>query len=102
MPARTQTSPFFLIIGTPHDTMGPKLVHIGKEINMANRYGYLSDMLDIIDREMDLESDMKKVDFKVCCAISMSRIRQILADESISEEDKFMCIRRIVYGEFIF
>lgn len=68
---------------------------------MSNRYGYFSDMLDIIDREMDLETDMKKVDFKVCCTVSMNRIRQIMADEGMSDEDKFMCIRRIIYGEFL-
>ena len=68
---------------------------------MAKFGGCFSDMLDIIDREMDLEEDMKKVDFKVCCAVSMGQIRKIMADEELSEEDKFMSIRRVVYGEFI-
>ena len=68
---------------------------------MAKYCGYFSDMIDIIDREMDLEEDMKKVDFKVCCAVSMERIRKIMADEKLSEEDKFMSIRRVVYGELI-
>ena len=68
---------------------------------MAKYCGYFSDMLDIIDREMDLEEDMKKVDFKVCCAVSMNRIRKIMEDEKLSDEDKFMSIRRVVYGEFI-
>jgi len=68
---------------------------------MAKYCGYFSDMIDIIDREMDLEEDMKKVDFKVCCAVSMERIRKIMADKELSEEDKFMSIRRVVYGELI-
>lgn len=58
-------------------------------------------MLDIIDREIDMESDMKKVDFKVCCTVSMDRIRQVMADDTMTDEDKFMCIRRIVYGNFL-
>ncbi len=44
---------------------------------------------------------MKKVDFKVCCSVSMGRIKRIMADEELSEEDKFMSIRRVIYGEFI-
>lgn len=68
---------------------------------MAKHYSYFSDMLDIIDREIDMESDMKKVDFKVCCAVSMDKIRQVMADDTMTDEDKFMCIRRIVYGNFL-
>lgn len=66
---------------------------------MVKYSGYFSDMLDIIDRELDMESDMKKVDFRVCCAVSMAKIRQIMADDTMSDEDKFMCIRRIIYGD---
>ena len=59
--------------------------------------GKCRNSLNYILDSIEIEEDLKEVEFHVCCEAGMAKIREVLAHNDTSERDKFLAIRRIIF-----
>ena len=59
--------------------------------------GKCRNSLNYILDSIEIEEALKEVEFHVCCEASMAKIREVLANNDTSENDKFLAIRRIIF-----
>ena len=59
--------------------------------------GKCRNSLNYILDSIEIEEALKEVEFHVCCEVSMGRIREILACGGMTEKEKFLAIRRIIF-----